>query len=180
MYEPHDPTWLFFGFFGSMALFAVMVLRRRAGRPVPAGGVGMLTWGVAVLFLFGAFAMQGYDRWKLRTEFSQLTPARLTRVTLSRGNQTNQLHDFERISEVLSLAQSARRVRAHHSHPIEPADLILESKGLSYHYRIGRDSELSEEWWVQRVGRDGSEFEIGRVQSNQMGQLLDQLLPPKQ
>ena len=182
MYAPHNVIWLVFGSVVCALLFAAaMVLRQVNKPPVPgwvAYAAGSLAAGLALLTL----GIRSYDRGKLRSELCTLVPAQVTRLVLTRGGVTTELTNHAEISALLSALQSLSNVAAHHSHPTDPCDFAFDAGGIRCHYRIGRDSENTDEYLVFRLnptGTEESEIEIGRVRSNQLGRTLENLLKSK-
>lgn len=181
MYEPHSIGLFILGFLlAGVALAAASVLRGTGRVKIPQWvlfAIGL----VAILQLLLAQAIRFYDQWRMREEFRQLSPGRIEKMVIGQDGRTNQVADPARIGELLALVRPLAGVAAHHSHPVNQFDVVFELPNYSYRWRIGRDSERPEEYWVELLGRGraGQELEIGRVHSARLGQFLEDLLNPK-
>jgi hypothetical protein len=129
-----------------------------------------------------ALQYRQHDNWRLREELRNVAPAEVAEVVLSRGNLQANVTDKTELAKLFSLLRSVARVAAHHSHPTDEFEVTFQFKGQLYHYRLGRDSKKEDEYWVFRVGQPragNQDIEIGRIQSDQLGQLMATLLRGK-
>ncbi len=166
----------------TIALSAVILgvltaLKRLKKLPVSNWILSLMPWLITlqVVLLFG---VGSYDNWRLRGELRNVAPAEVGELVLSRGDVKTKVTNKTEIAKLLSLIQTLTYVAAHHSHPTDEFDVTFESKGQLYHYRLGRDSKLDDEYWVFRASNFGAgkqDIEIGRVRSAQLGPLVERL-----
>ena len=66
-----------------------------------------------------------------------------------------EIRDPRAIDGLLSIICSARKVSAHHSHPVEKINLFFPKAG--YTYSLGKDSDRVDEFWLEWLSYRGSE-----------------------
>jgi hypothetical protein len=181
VYQPHDITWFFLGFLIFLALAGVVLYLKDQKK------IGLPRWmapslaAMAALQLAGAGITRVWDERQLRNELRNLPRDQIAKLVLSGDGARREISNSHEISAVISLIQGLRYLGAHHSSPRDLIDVVIESGGNSYHYQVGQDSQRPSEYWILERGRAIGSMgrEIGRVQSNQLGPLLKQLLEEK-
>ncbi len=181
MYQPHETTWCFFTFLLLLALAGVMFYLRKEKKPAIPRWVPPALAVLAALQIACAGIIRICDERELRNELRHLPRSNITKLVLARSGVSREIADPQQIAALMSLVQSARYVGAHHSYPKDLVELIIESGGNSYHYQVGRDSDRPDEYWILERGRSVGTLgrEIGRVQTPQLGPMLDRLLEQK-
>jgi hypothetical protein len=179
MYQRHSVLWIVVGIVAcALVLALVTALQRRRIIHVPPKVLSASPWAVTLLaaLLIGILL---YDNRGIRRELREVAPAEVSELVLSRGNMISRVTDRAEISRFLTVLQTVQGAMAHHSHPTGECEAAFEFEGRRYRYRLGRDSERQDEYWVFRVGDAGTgnqELEIGRVRSAELGGLLEGLL----
>jgi len=112
--------------------------------------------------------MRGYDDAQERAELRGIDPAGVSHLTLGRAGVKKEITDPSSVLAVMSEIKAIQNIGAHHTHPNAFVDIDFEYKQRPYHYHIGRDSGLPQEYWVQGGG--------GRINSATFGPLIDKLV----
>ena len=99
---------------------------------------------------------------------------RLREVDLSQGPKHQLVHDPDSIHSLFTILQTVHTVHAHHSSPTDLYRIHFRYQGETQEYEIGRDSDIATEYWLLDYPRES--FDLGRVQSSELGPLLDRLL----
>jgi hypothetical protein len=171
--------WLIVGFVACVAAFAVLTAKQRRQASVPPKLRPSALLGLGAIFLVLAFGLQVVYSSKSLEDLRAVVPTEVHSLTLRRGSVTKEITDQSSIAEFLTLLQTASRVPAHHSHPVDEFDVSFDWNGKQYRYRLGRDSERFEEVWVRTLdetGAGGAPREIGRVRSDRFIQLAEMWL----
>jgi len=179
VYEPHHPAWFALGFVICMLAFAVATVQRHRQRWQIGRAPLIALCVIGMVQVLLAIAVIRFDQRQFRSELKAMVADQVDQITLSRAGAHRELTDRQEITQLIALLQTLKGVAAHHSHPVEKIDLVFNSGGRQYHYRIGRDSERPWEFWIAPIGRQapGREgLEIGRVQSAEFGRLVERLL----
>ena len=178
-YQPHEPLW-FLAAFGLLVLLAggLLTLRQRGASRVPAwlpAAVAIL----AALQIVLAGAVRLYDDAQFRRELRAIPAAGIARVEIFQDGTRRLLEKRDEIQSLLLGLQAVRNIGPHHSSPMDPIEVAFQHGGATYRYRIARDSERAHEFWILEVARSqrGTDpREIGRVQSEVFGGVLERLL----
>lgn len=179
MYQPHSIAGFIVGFllFGFVsALGAVWHARTNQKTLNPKLFLPVI---FAALSLLGGFSTRRYDVSRLREEFQKFTAAQINALDLARGGQTLSLTNSVRIASLINAAQSLKSIPGHHSSPTNPVTLRFQIGEARYTYEIGKDSQLSSEFWVHWQGpapTEGSAIEIGRFESPDYEKLVDEVM----
>ena len=99
---------------------------------------------------------------------------RLKEVDLSHGSKHQILRSQDSIASLFALLQTAHTVHAHHSSPEDSYRIKFRYQGETQEYDIAQDSDISTEYWLMDIPRES--FDLGRVQSTELGPLLKKLL----
>jgi hypothetical protein len=179
MLEGNVSLWLILGFVLCVAAFAVLTVkeRRQASVPSKVRPSALLVFGV--MFLVLAFGLRILYSSKSLEALREVVPSEVHRLAFQRASVTKEITDQAAIGEFLALLQTASRVPAHHSYPVDEFNLSYQWRDKQYHYRLGRDSERFEEVWVRTLdetGAGGAPREIGRVQSDRFSQMAEMWL----
>lgn len=178
-YQPHEPLW-FLAAFGGLLLLAggLMAARQRGATRIPAWVPPTLAI-MAALQIALAGAVRLYDDAQFRRELRGIPAHSISRLELMREGNRRVIENPGDIQSLLLGIQAVRNIGPHHSSPTEPVEVAFQYRGATYRYRIARDSERAHEFWIQEVARSqrGTDpREIGRVQSEVFGGLLERLL----
>ena len=128
----------------------------------------MIIAGAAIIF----------GDWRLREELREIPPQKVTNLTLSKDGVKKQIIDPSDVLELMSQIQSIKYIMAHHSVPKDEFDISFSYDGQQFHYRFGRDSDQTNEYWVFNERVSETE-EIGRIKSGEFGPMIDKLLTTK-
>ena len=137
------------------------------------GIFGIAFLGIIVLM----FGVREYDDYRFRAELRDISPDRMQHICLIKQRTRREIVDASEVSELMSRIQSLKSIGAHHSHPTDPFEITFLYAGQEYLYTIGRDSERPNEYWVNA---DSREDDIGRIRSDDLGQIVQRLLAGKQ
>jgi hypothetical protein len=181
LYTPHNVLWFLPVTFVGVLFFAIgTVLRNKKIRMVPSW---MLygAWSLAAGGIVGMIGMKNYDTGRLREELRSVKPAEATNVLVVRGAVRREVTDAAAAVKILSLLGGVKNVAAHHSHPQDSVEVLFEFRGESWHYRVGRDSDLPLEFWVFNLNPACTRFgemEIGRLETGEWEKAIGAIMDP--
>jgi len=177
MYQAHQTDWFGVGLLVCVGLVSALAALAHFGRVKVPNFVFILPMGLAVLLIMTATRLRVSDRGQLSAELRGLNPFAVSNVVVTAGGVRCQLAETNEFIPLFNQLQRVKPMPAHHSRPIDSVNVGFMLNGHEYQYRIGRDSERAEEYWVFETARAGDMGpEIGRVQSSTMGQVLNSLV----
>jgi hypothetical protein len=182
MHQPYNPLW-FLGSFAVLllALAVALLLDRSKTITVPRWALLLLAVAAALQLLLAGLLQVRTDS-QLRQELQSIPLTPISNLVLSRAGITRSITNQAEVDLLLRSMQSLSAVDAHHSYPVDLVDVSFDSGGNHFHYRIGHDSQRPDEYWITEAGRapaGSSGREIGRVESAQLGQILQRLMGGK-
>ena len=136
----------------------------------PIFGIGF----IGIIFLVAG--IKEYDNYSLRKELRNIPPNSLSHFSLSKGEASRGIDSPVDVSKLMSQIQSVKYCHAHHSHQTDIFEITFEYNGQSYQYSIGPDSQRPGEYWVNA---DNREYAIGSFHSDDLGQVVQNLLTNK-
>lgn len=177
-YQPHEPLW-FLAAFGVLVLLAggLLTLRQRGKSRIPAW-LPPTVAALAALQIALAGATRLYDDAQFRRELRAIPADAIARVELIRDGRQHRLDRPAEIRTLLLGLQAVRNIAPHHSSPTDPIEVAFQYQGAAHRYRVARDSERPDEFWILEVARSHpgtAPREIGRVQSEVLGEVLERM-----
>jgi hypothetical protein len=168
MYHAHNMLWLLpVAVACWLGAVVVSVLSKRPGSNIP-------RW-LPITFALGFIGcivvmtvMRGYDDAQKRAELRGIDPAGISVLHLGREGVGVKIPDPPSILAVMSELKAVQNIGAHHTHPNAFVDVDFEYQQRPYHYHIGRDSGVPQEYWIEAGG--------GRINSATFGPLIDKLV----
>jgi hypothetical protein len=132
---------------------------------------------LGMLQIAGLALLQRADAAAARRALASVNLLAVSNLVIRCGSRVVSLANTNDFVPLLSIVQRARPLPAHHSHPARTYELSFSEKGRFHRYRLGQDSQNPAEYWVFDLPDDGSENPpIGRIQSPQLGSILDHIL----
>jgi hypothetical protein len=177
MYQAHQTYWFIVGFCLCVGLVTALAAFTHLGRIKLPNFVFILPIGVAFLLVFSMNWLRVRDNSQLRSELRDLNPLALSNVVVSGGGVRRQLAETNEFIPLFKQLQQVRPVAAHHSYPTDSVNVGFMIDGHAYQYRVGRDSERNDEFWVWETARAGEPGrEIGRIESAALKPVLEKIM----
>lgn len=174
MYQVHQTDWLGVGFVVCIGLVAALAALVQFGKVKLPNYVFVPPIGIAILLILTMSWLRMSDDRKLRAELQGFNPLAVSNVVVSTKGARHQLVETNTLISVFNQLQQVQVVPAHHSYPVDSYNFGFTFRGLRYLYRMGRDSDRADEYWVFETARAGLPGrEIGRIHSSTLGQLLN-------
>lgn len=177
MFQTHQLDWFHGGFLLCAGVVIALMALAHFGRLKLQNYLVFMLIGLAFLLIIAVNGLRISDDDQLRSEICELNPLTVSNLVISEGNIRRQIIETNEIILLFDQLQQVKRVPAHHSSPTDPVEIGFRSHGLVYRYKVSRDSERPDEYWVletERAGEPGRE--IGRIQSAQLKPVFGRLL----
>ena len=176
MYQAHQTYWFGVGFLVCVGLVAALGSLAHFGRVKLPNYVFIPPIGLAVLLILAMSWLRMNDNGQLRAELRDLNPLAVSNVVVSAGAVRRRLAEKNEFIPLFNQLQQVKPVPAHHISPTDSLNVGFMLNGHEYQYRVGRDSERADEYWVFETARAGNPGrDIGRIQSPTLGQEMNLL-----
>ena len=162
-----DKAFVFIGlrfllfWFGLVVLWVVCVLLSAHGKQTIVKKlikIVVVTGGVFVASWLTLFWLDGYFTDKRLKTFAH---GQIQSLDITFEGRKMEVRDPTVIREFWSIICSARKVWAHHSGPVDKITLFLPEIG--YTYSLGKDSQVTDEFWLTWMSYPGSNPDRGYI-----------------
>jgi signal transduction histidine kinase len=180
MYQAHQTSWFVVGFAVCVGLAIAVVILTHFGKLKAPKYVFFVLIGLAFLLMAIMSRVEVSDEESFRRELRTINPGGVSNLVVRARAGNRVISAANEINSLFNQLQNVQAVHAHHSYPVDSVELQFMVDGHEHRYRIAYDSERKDEYWVLETARAGTPGrEIGRVQSGQLGPMLEQLVTHK-
>jgi len=181
MYQTHQTDWFILGFLACAGLVFALAALAHFRKLTLQNSVFFLLIGVAVFLMMTMAGLKGSDNDRLRQELKRINPASVSNLVVRAEGVRRDIVLTNEVSMLFSELQNVQAMPAHHSSSMSPVDVEFVFDRQVYQYRIARDSDRTDEYWVFETARASIPGrEIGRIKSLSLGQVLNSLLQGRQ
>jgi len=176
MYQAHQTYWLGAGFLACVGLAVVLAALAQFKKLKVRNSAFFLLIVAAILLMMTKSWLRVSDNDQLCLELKQINPLSVSNLVVRTDNIRRALIATNEIVPLFNQLQRVQAVSAHHSYPGDLVEVEFMMSGHGYRYRIGRDSDRTDEYWVFETARAGTPGrEIGRIHSPILGKVLEAL-----
>jgi hypothetical protein len=180
MYQAYQTYWLGAGFLVCVGLAVVLAALAQFKKLKLRKSAFFLLIVAAMLLMMTKSWLRVSDNDQLRLELKEINPLFVSNLVVRADGGSRDIMSTNKNEALFKQLQRVEAVPAHHSHPTDSFEVKFEGDGHEYRYRLGRDSDRTNEYWMFETTRAGTQGrEIGRVQSTQLGPMLEQLVTSK-
>jgi hypothetical protein len=177
MYQAHQADWLRVGFLVCLGLVATLAALAQFKKLKPPNYVFIMLFGLAVVQFMTMGWLRVSDNDRLRQELKDINPLSVTKLVVRADGGSRDIMLTNEVNMLFSQLQNVQAVHAHHSSPMSSYEVKFMLDSHEYQYRVARDSDRTDEYWVFETARAGNPGrEIGRIHSPTLGKLLEVLV----
>lgn len=184
MYQTHQTEWLRVGFLICIGLVFALAALAKFKKLKPTNYIFILLFGLAVVLFMTMGRLRVSDNDQLRQDLKNINPLLVSNLVVRADGGSRDIVLTNEVYMLFSQLQNVQAMLAHHSSPLSSYEVEFMLDGHKYKYRVARDSERADEYWVFETASAGNPGrEIGRIESPALGQVLNSLAhgqPPSQ